>query len=53
MLVLETLNKAEVKLNWVEVNGAHAFLRDEGVRYDPELARSCFGMAVDLFRRAL
>lgn len=53
MLILETLNKAEVKLNWVEVNGAHAFLRDEGPRYDPELAREMFGLAVDLFRRTL
>ena len=53
MLILETLNKAETKLNWVEVNGAHAFLRDEGPRYDPELARSMFGLAVDLFRRTL
>jgi carboxymethylenebutenolidase len=53
MLILETLNKAEAKLNWVEVNGAHAFLRDEGPRYDPELARSMFGLAVDLFRRTL
>ena len=53
MLILETLNKAETKLNWVEVNGAHAFLRDEGVRYDPELARSMFGLALDLFHRTL
>jgi carboxymethylenebutenolidase len=42
-----------VKLNWHEVNGAHAFLRDEGVRYDPELARSMFGLALDLFHRTL
>jgi carboxymethylenebutenolidase len=53
MLILETLNKAEVKLNWVEVNGAHAFLRDEGARYDPELARAMFGLGLDLFRRTL
>ena len=53
MLILDTLNKAEVRLNWVEVNGAHAFLRDEGVRYDPELARSMFGLALDLFHRTL
>jgi carboxymethylenebutenolidase len=53
MLILNRLNEVGVKLNWHEVNGAHAFLRDEGVRYDPELARSCFGLAVDLFRRTL
>jgi carboxymethylenebutenolidase len=53
MLILDTLNKAGVKLNWHEVNGAHAFLRDEGVRYDPELARSMFGLALDLLHRTL
>ena len=31
----------------------HAFLRDEGPRYDPELARISYGTVVDLFRRRL
>ncbi|HEY4009649.1 MAG TPA: dienelactone hydrolase family protein [Acidobacteriaceae bacterium] len=53
MLILETLNTADVRLNWHEVNGAHAFLRDEGVRYDPEHARAMFGLALDLFHRTL
>lgn len=53
MLILDTLNKAGVKLNWHEVNGAHAFLRDEGVRYDPELARAMFALALDLFHRTI
>ena len=53
MLVLNRLNEAGVKLNWHEVNGAHAFLRDEGVRYDPELARSMMGLGLDLLRRTL
>ncbi len=53
MKVLNRLNEVEAKLNWHEVNGAHAFLRDEGVRYDPELARSMFGVALDLFHRTL
>ena len=53
MAVLNRLNEVEARLNWVEVNGAHAFLRDEGVRYDPELARSTFGLAIDLFHRTL
>lgn len=51
--VLQRLNDAGARLNWHEVNGAHAFLRDEGVRYDPELARAMFGMALDLFHRTL
>jgi len=53
MKVLERLNEVGVKLNWHEVNGAHAFLRDEGARYDPELARQCMGLALDLFHRKL
>ena len=53
MKVLERLNAVGAKLDWHEVNGAHAFLRDEGVRYDPELARSMFGLALDLFHRTI
>ena len=53
MVVLNRLNEVGTKLNWHEVNGAHAFLRDEGVRYDPELARSMVGLALDLFHRTL
>jgi carboxymethylenebutenolidase len=51
--ILNRLNELGTRLNWHEVNGAHAFLRDEGPRYDPELARSCFGLALDLFHRKL
>ena len=53
MVVLNRLNELGTKLNWHEVNGAHAFLRDEGVRYDPELARSMVGLGLDLLRRTL
>jgi carboxymethylenebutenolidase len=53
MAVLNRLNEVGARLNWHEVNGAHAFLRDEGVRYDPDLARSMFGLALDLFHRTL
>jgi carboxymethylenebutenolidase len=35
------------------VNGQHAFLRDEGARYDAELARQTLGLALDLFHRRL
>jgi carboxymethylenebutenolidase len=51
--VLARLNEVGTRLSWFEVNGAHAFLRDEGARYDPELARQCFGLALDLFHRRL
>lgn len=53
MKVLARLNEVGTKLNWHEVNGAHAFLRDEGARYDAELARSMFGLGLSLFHRTL
>jgi carboxymethylenebutenolidase len=53
MAVLARLNEVGAQFTWHEVNGAHAFLRDEGARYDPELARQCMGLALDLFHRKL
>jgi carboxymethylenebutenolidase len=38
---------------WHEVNGQHAFLRDEGPRYDPALFVSATGWALALFGRVL
>jgi hypothetical protein len=32
---------------------AHAFLRDEGYRYDPSLAHLCYGWVFDLLHRRL
>lgn len=53
MKVLARLNEIGTKISWVEVNGAHAFMRDEGARYDPELAYSLYGLAFDFFHRRL
>jgi len=53
MAVLARLNELEKKFSWHEVNGAHAFMRDEGLRYDPELAYSLYGLVFDLFHRKL
>jgi carboxymethylenebutenolidase len=36
-----------------EVNGAHAFLRDEGPRYNPVLAQQCYGLVIELMKRKL
>ena len=47
------LSAAGTNFTWHEFNGAHAFLRDEGTRYDPELASIGLGLAVSLFRRKL
>ncbi len=53
MKVLARLNELNTRLSWHEVNGAHAFMRDEGPRYDPELAYSLYGLVFDLFHRKL
>ncbi len=47
------LREAGCHFSWLEVNGQHAFMRDEGERYDPELALQCYQLAVNLFRRTL
>jgi carboxymethylenebutenolidase len=47
------LNAAGIHFTWHEFNGAHAFLRDEGYRYDPELALQSYHLALALFRRKL
>jgi carboxymethylenebutenolidase len=53
MKVLARLNEVNAKFSWHEVNGAHAFMRDEGVRYDPELAYQSYGVVFDFFHRRL
>jgi carboxymethylenebutenolidase len=47
------LEAAGTWFTWHEFNAAHAFLRDEGARYDPAAAALCMELAVDLFSRAL
>lgn len=53
--IAAALNSAGVNFSWHEVNGAHAFMRDEGSagRYDGELALACYSMVIALFRRTL
>lgn len=52
-VIYDTLTDAGVWFTWHEFNAAHAFLRDEGERYDPAAARAALGLAADLFRRTL
>lgn len=47
------LDEVKANFQWFEVNGAHAFLRDEGYRYDPALAHLCYSLAFDVFHRNL
>jgi carboxymethylenebutenolidase len=53
VMIRDRLEAAGVSFEWHEVNAAHAFMRDEGPRYDPELARFGYDCALRLFRRAL
>ncbi|HEY5037137.1 MAG TPA: dienelactone hydrolase family protein [Chthoniobacterales bacterium] len=49
----DALRANEVNFTWHEFNAAHAFLRDEGLRYDPELALHCYALLLELFHRRL
>jgi carboxymethylenebutenolidase len=51
--IYQKLNAAERSFEWHEFNAAHAFMRDEGHRYNPALAHLCYGMMVALFKRTL
>ncbi len=51
--VREALETSGTNYQWLEVNGAHAFIRDEGPRYNPELAALCMSHALSLFHRKL
>jgi carboxymethylenebutenolidase len=52
-LIHKALDDAGVCCGWHEFNARHAFIRDEGYRYDPGLARICFEMVFELFHRRL
>ena len=47
------LEEIGARYEWHEVNAAHAFLRDEGPRYDPALFLQAVGWMLALFGRTL
>jgi carboxymethylenebutenolidase len=47
------LDEVNANFQWLEVNGAHAFMRDEGYRYDPALVYLCQGLMLEVFHRNL
>ena len=47
------LEEVGARYEWHEVNAAHAFLRDEGPRYDPTLFLQLISWVLALFQRAL
>lgn len=52
-LIYQKMSEAGTAFTWHEFNGQHAFIRDEGARYDPELAALCMNLALSLFGRKL
>jgi carboxymethylenebutenolidase len=53
MKIKARLDEVGADYQWFEVNGAHAFMRDEGARYDPELEYQCKGLVLALLHRRL
>jgi carboxymethylenebutenolidase len=52
-LVYRAMTAAGVNFTWHEFNAAHAFIRDEGARYNPALAELCYALVFELFARRL
>jgi carboxymethylenebutenolidase len=52
-LIHDRLEEVGTLYTWHEFNAAHAFMRDEGPRYDPALAHLCYGLVIELFHRRL
>lgn len=53
LLIYNAMNAAGTFFQWHEFNAAHAFIRDEGPRYNPATAQICYGMALEMFKRKL
>ena len=51
--IYQALVDAGRHFTWHEFNAEHAFMRDEGPRYDPDAARTAMGIALALFHRRL
>lgn len=52
-LIYDTMTDADTCFSWHEFNAEHAFLRDLGPRYDPELAHTIYGMVFQHFTSLL
>lgn len=51
--IYQHLLQTSVTFTWHQFNAQHAFMRDEGDRYDPALALQVYSMAVELFNRTI
>lgn len=52
-LIYDAMTAANVDFTWHEFNGEHAFIRDEGPRFDPSLAMLTHSLIDELFYRRL
>src|SRR4051812_47961707 len=52
-IIYDAMSDANLHFTWHEFNGQHAFMRDEGPRYDPALANLCYTLVLELFKRKL
>ncbi len=51
-VIQSALQDSGARHRYLELPGEHAFMRDEGARYDPEMADRVFVEAIALYRRA-
>ena len=52
-LIYKAMTAAGTDFTWHEFNAQHAFIRDEGHRYDSALAEICYSMICEVFGRRL
>lgn len=52
-IIYDAMSEANINFTWHEFNGQHAFMRDEGHRYDSAIAHVALGMVYELFGRRL
>lgn len=52
-IIRARLEAVDASYEWHEVNGQHAFLRDEGPRYDPALFLQAISWTLALYQRTL
>jgi carboxymethylenebutenolidase len=50
-IIRSALQTSGVRHTYLELSGEHAFMRDEGARYDPAMADRVFVEAIELYRR--
>ena len=50
-IICKALQQSGIQHTYLELPGEHAFMRDEGPRYDPEMTDRVFAEAIALYRR--